>query len=612
MRKIHPELLANLKSLHAMLETNATMHHAGEETELTDGQYDQLCVHIRRLVKQHGLDRKEFPLAFDMHVGSELGIRHGDVKHVKKLYTLEKAYEVSEVRSFLKKAVKILRSCGISQDQDLCFDMIAEYKLDGHAIELVYCYGKLCSASTRGNGILGKDMTSKIFSVPNIPTTLGTNEQNWKNLPLVAIAGELYADDEGYRNWSNDLNCPCDKIPADARSMISSFRSESQTGIEKHLKFNPHEITQIRHLDCYDYGDLQIHDRASDRLKLLLQWGFERVTAIKTINGDIPNQCENLLQEIADKRSSLGFPIDGIVVSYDSMGIRNVLDYTQSFPRWAFALKFPAEDHRVTVLGVDWNVAMGGDLKPVLIHSSIGLGGRVFKQVTLHNYSYFKSLGTMFKGHLATIAIKGDVTPVFTGLVPYDGTKSADLRISPPVICPSCTTPLIVKSSSLSCPSTNCPDQISKRMAYYSGSKYADIKGFDILVFKHLSSQVGAKDIGRFYALYRESGSPDLAPKGICGKTWPRLFRELDQSLQREFKLLFAGTTYGCLKQSEISIITDEYDSFGELHEAISNNQFPKQLGDVSTRQWLTNHLELFRLIQDAADTRRLGFCRRE
>lgn len=561
------EVLKHLHELYEFAVQCAKDYESTGESALPDEEYDALLHQLRRMVRVNRLDPHCFPVAFEAVVGAgptPARERGNKLRHAHPMYSLKKIYEIKDFSRWLSGVIARITKDKLLDD-GIESNVSIEYKLDGHAVQLVYIYGKLCTVVTRGDGEFGDDITARAIKIPDLPKVLKSPDVD--KLPLVVVDGEIYSTKNGLDAWSMDPDSSGLKIPKDTRAMVSTFRGESAKGIEKHMSFNPHQLTEIKFRSNWDYGDLNILESHRDRLELLRLWGFRRVTPISYARNDLAATLQMLIDEVSVSREQLDFPIDGIVVAFDSVTIRRLMGYTQDDPKWAIALKFPAVEQTTRVVDIEWNVSMNGNITPTLMHFPVKIGNRRFSRVSLHNYAYVKALGGLCRDQQISVALRGDVTPVFMGC----GNRAALTPLTVPVTCPSCKSLLIETGVHLKCNNLACMEQMTKRLVYYSKDGFAGIRGWNEQSFKQLLT--GIEDPSSPFEVYRYLvESPKRISNGptLTSAALVRLRAELQSSLQRDFIQLFSGAVSGLLTNKELKWVNETFNDWEQLLDGLT------------------------------------------
>jgi DNA ligase (NAD+) len=387
------------------------------------------------------------------------------VIHAERMLSLDNVFSIDE---FLAWATKVER------DSDRRVDYLCELKIDGLAINLRYVNGVLVSAATRGDGVVGEDVTDNIAYLKTIPRRLKTDNPP----PLVEVRGEVYFEVETFRTLNAEQAAEGERIFANPRNAAS--------GSLRQVRENKNEAAIIRMDRRLGRLSMLVHGigawanppvaSQSETYKLLAEWGLPtsthyRVTATK-------EEAAEFIRYYGEYRDSVEHEIDGIVVKVDELVLHEELGATSRAPRWAIAYKYPPEQVNTKLLEIVVSVGRTGRATPFAVMEPVRVAGSTVRQATLHNQDVVKAKGVLI-GDTVVLRKAGDVIPEVLGPVVElrDGTEREFVM---PTLCPECGTPLAPAKEAdvdLRCPNAfSCPAQVRGRVEHVGSRGALDIE----------------------------------------------------------------------------------------------------------------------------------------
>ena len=428
-----------------------------------DALYDQLVL----LEKQTGVVLPDSPTR---RVGGEPLKNFVQHTHRQRLYSLDKVQSFGELNDWVAKVQKEVGQVEFS----------VELKYDGLTINATYENGVLVGASTRGNGVVGEDVTEQVKTIRTVPLT-------------IPFGGVCELQGEGIMKLSQ-LNKHNQKHPNDT---LKNARNAAAGAIRN---LNP-KVTAERNLDVIFYSagyteglNCQSQSELVDFLKdcgMLTNFVFQTARSFDEIRA--------IIEKIGQMRSSLDFLIDGVVIKVNNFALREELGYTDKFPKWAVAYKFDAEQVTTTLQNVDWQVGRTGKLTPVAILQPVELCGATIKRATLNNFGDI-TRKKLHKNALVFIRRSNDVIPEVLGAAEEGGEI-----ILKPTVCPECGSPLTEVGAHLFCTNaSHCLPQIVQRITHYCSKNACDIDGISEKTVGALVENLGVTSVADLYSLTAE------------------------------------------------------------------------------------------------------------
>ena len=440
-----------IEQLKAVLWENSRKYYVENAPTMSDYEYDQLMHELESLEEAY----PEYRTADSptQRVGSDLETAFAKFPHQYPMLSLGNTYSIAEVEEFAERASKTLETP---------FTYCCELKFDGTAICLTYRNGRLFRALTRGDGVVGDDVTANARRIANIPATLkGTG---WPE--EFEIRGEVLMPYESFDRLNREREANEDQPFANPRNAASGS-----------LKLQDPEEVANRGLICTLYHiptgqvDFPTHDEA---LKAAQSWGLP-VSEERRLCHDI-DEIEAFIAHWDTARKELPFATDGIVIKINEMDAQRQLGYTAKSPRWAVAYKFKAEQALTPILSIDYQVGRTGAVTPVANLEPVFLSGTMVKRATLVNEDQMDLLD-ICEGDWVYVEKGGEIIPKITG-VEESKRKPGAIRPPFPMVCPDCGTPLVRPEGEAKwfCPNTEgCPTQIKGKLVHFLGRKAMNV-----------------------------------------------------------------------------------------------------------------------------------------
>lgn len=443
-----------------------------DEPIVSDGEYDKLYDELVKLEHETGIVLPESPT---QRVGGEL--LEGFVKHthLAPLYSLDKAQSIEKIREWEKRAERLVK---VSNEKVLELLFLVELKFDGLTINLTYDEGRLVMAATRGNGVVGEDILAQVKTIPSIPLT-------------IPYKGRIEVQGEGLMPLSalkayNEKYTPALKNARNAAA--GALRNLSTTETKK------------RNLTAYFYNVGYIEGKEFTSQEEMMQFlkdnRFKEHPFIK--KAKTLEELEEILSYIGEYRKEIDVLTDGAVIKINDMKTREVLGYTNKFPRWAIAYKFEPEEYSTIVREVEWNVGRSGKVTPTALLDPVEIGDVLVSRATLNNMDDIERKQVKINSRVL-IRRSNDVIPEILGKI-EDYEDSKDIVM--PSICPFCHTPLIRDGVHYFCPnSMNCEPQLVSRLVHFASRDAMNIDGLSEKTIEKMLEILEVHEIAEIYSL---------------------------------------------------------------------------------------------------------------
>lgn len=447
-----------IQDLRDQLNDHNYRYYVLDDPLISDSEYDQLFRELQKLETDNpNLITEDSPTR---RVGAEPLSSFGSWTHRMPMLSLANAMNEDELAAFDTRVKK-----GLDTEKDL--EYMAEPKLDGLAVELVYENGFFVNGSTRGDGITGEDITQNLKTIMAIPLSLRKNGQ--KTPPLLEVRGEVFITKDGFKKLNRNQE----------KEELSPFANPRNAAAGS-LRQLDSKITATRPLSiyCYEAGRIDgiSFDTHEDFLSTLKEWGFPVNPEIQKVNN-----AETMVafhRNLEAKRDSLPYGIDGTVFKVNVINQRNALGIRSRSPRWAIAGKFKAQQATTLVQNIIPSVGRTGAVTPVARLEPVNVGGVVVTNATLHNQDEIDRKDVRV-GDTVLIQRAGDVIPEVVKVIPAKRppeTKTYQL----PTECPSCGQEVFRPEGEVvtRCQNLSCPAQVKGRIEHFVSKGALDIDGF--------------------------------------------------------------------------------------------------------------------------------------
>lgn len=474
---------ARVRALRKEIEHHTYLYYAKDAPEISDAAFDSLMRELRELEQAHpGLIDPTSPT---QRVGGYVGEQFSPVRHAVRMYSLDNAMGLEELDEWLARTVE-----AIGHPVPFC----CELKIDGSSIALTYEAGVLTKAATRGDGTTGEDVTVNMRTVRDIPLRL--RDAGIEGLvdpdASIEVRGEVYMPKRSFES----LNAAA---AAQGRQGFANPRNAAAGS----LRQKDPTVTQGRDLSTFLYAiadDAPVRAESQwDLLKWLGDCGFHVNPDVKRC--DTPEEVHRFCEEVADRRDSLPYGIDGVVVKVDSFAIQREMGFTARAPRWAIAYKFPPEEKTTVLRDISVQVGRTGAITPVAELDPVRVDGSVVARATLHNLDEVHRKDVRV-GDTIIVRKAGDVIPEVLGPVLSLRPEGA-IPWEMPAMCPSCGSPLVREDgeAAFRCVSIDCPAQATERLIHWASRGAMDIDGMGEEIVARLVESGRLTDVADYYNL---------------------------------------------------------------------------------------------------------------
>ena len=525
-----------VEELRAVIEKNNRLYYDQDAPELEDFEYDALTRELKELEAQY----PELVTAASptQHVGGTPSGRFQKVTHAVKMESLLDAFSYDELRDFDRR----VRDAGIEPEY------VVEIKIDGLSCSLEYENGELVRASTRGDGVVGEDVTANVRAIKKIPKKL-------KNAPeFLEVRGEVYMPHEAFRHLCAEQElqgaAPF-KNPRNAAAGSLRQKDAKITG-SRGLSIFVFNVQQVRG------KELSTHAESLDYLKSLGLPVSPRYHIVHDIEDAIRE-----IEQIGQNRSKLDFDMDGAVIKVNDFAQRAQMGSTNKFPRWAIAFKYPPEVKETTLRSIEVAVGRTGVLTPTACFDPVFLAGTTVARATLHNEDFIRQFGLCI-GDTIQVRKAGDIIPEVIGVVHHpEGAAPYQM----PEVCPSCGAPVVhlEDEAALRCVNPECPAQSLRNIIHFASRDAMDIDGLGTAVATQLVDKGLVHSAADLYDLTLEQL---LTLEKFKEKSATNLLHAIENSKQNNLDKLLFGFGIRNIGDKAAALLAEHFGTLEAIREA--------------------------------------------
>ena len=464
------------EELRRVIERNNRLYYMENAPELEDFEYDALTRELKAIEAEY--PQLVTPSSPTQHVNEAASSKFSKVAHTVKMESLQDAFSFEELREFDAR----VREAGVEPQY------VVEEKIDGLSVSLEYQDGRFVRGSTRGDGLVGEDVTENLATIRAIPKTLPPGAPEF-----LEVRGEVYMPHDAFFALKEEQELQ-DKVP---------FKNPRNAAAGS-LRQKDAKITAARGLSIFVFNLQQVRGRSfarhSETLDFIKHMGFPVSPRYRVFTS-----IEDALKEIeaiGQMRGTLAYDIDGAVIKVDDLAARETLGSTNKFPRWAIAFKYPPEVKETVVREVEVSVGRTGVLTPTAVFDPVFLAGTSVSRASLHNEDIIRSLDLRI-GDTIRVRKAGDIIPEVIGVARHgDGTEPYRM----PDTCPSCGAPVVhlQDEAALRCVNPECPAQSLRNLIHFASRNAMAIDGLGEAVAVQLTERGFVHTVADLYSLTKE------------------------------------------------------------------------------------------------------------
>lgn len=536
--------LAEAQELRKKIRHNEYLYYVLDAPEITDAEYDRMMVRLREI-------EAEYPESVPsdsptQRVGGRASSQFTEVRHLEPLLSLGNVFSAAELRAFDERV-----QSGLPAGSSV--EYVMEPKIDGLACSLIYENGVLVRAATRGDGVVGENVTANVRTIRSIPLTLKVPEG--EPVPeLLDVRGEVYMPRRAFMRLNEER----------AERGESEFANPRNAAAGSLRQLDP-QVTASRSLSFFAYYLVGEGAQAkhSESLAALARYGFKVSEGYRVVH--TIDEALDFISSFNDKRQSLAYDTDGAVIKVNDVWQQQLLGATGKDPRWAIAYKYPPEQAETTLEDIDWRVGRTGVLTPTAVLTPVKLSGSVISRATLHNEDFIRSKDIRI-GDRVVINKAGEIIPEVLHVVTAKRTGD-EKEVVIPTTCPECGWSVERQGSeaAIRCTNPHCPALGREGLIHFVSRDAMNIEGCGPSVINALIDADLVHDAADLYSLQR---ADILQLERMGEKSADKLLAALEASKSNELdKLLFAlGIRHVGAKVART--LATEYGSMERLQQA--------------------------------------------
>jgi DNA ligase (NAD+) len=537
---------AEVERLRQELTQHNYRYYVLDNPIVSDAEYDRL---FRQLVDlESRYPELQDPLSPTQRVGAPPLTEFAPVRHSIPMLSLANVTSREEMQEFQERIQRFLRN-----DADI--EYVAEAKIDGVAIELVYANGRLVVGSTRGDGVTGEDVTQNLKTVRSVPLVLLKHGR--RSLPtLLEIRGEVFLATEPFRQLNRERAAAGEPLFANPRNATAGS-----------LKQLDSSVTAKRPLDLFCYGVGQVEGVTFtshwEFTEALNDWGFKPVPQRRI--------CRHLdevfafFDELQAQRDALPYEIDGVVVKVNSFALQRQLGEVSRSPRWAIAYKFPARQATTKVLNIAPQVGRTGVLTPVAELEPVGIGGVTVRNASLHNMDEINRKDIRI-GDTVIVERAGDVIPYVVKTIPEKRT-GREKRFTMPSTCPVCGAEVEREEGEAAyrCTGLACSAKLKESLKFFGARGSMDIEGLGEKIIDQLVDKGLVHDAGDLYRLTKEQVA---SLERMADKSAQNLLDAIEKSKKTTLPRFIASLGIRHVGEATAKQLAEHFGDFAHIREA--------------------------------------------
>ena len=534
-----------IKELREKTEYFAKRYYDEDKPEISDFEYDMMMVELRNLEKEFPEFKSKDSLT--EKVGGHVKEGFQKVTHEVPLQSLQDVFSIEEVNEYIEKTNEKAKENNIKNKT-----YVVETKIDGLSSALEYREGKFVRGATRGNGLVGEDVTENLKTIKTIPMELNEKIN-------ITVRGEVFISKKDFEKMNKKREEEGEELFANARNAAAGSLRQLDS-----------KITKTRPLDIYIFNVQKIEGKEFnshfEELEYLEKLGFN-VNPVRIPCKD-EKEIEEAIKEIGKEREKLTFDIDGAVVKVDDLKFREILGQTAKTPRWAIAYKYPPEKKETKLKDIICQVGRTGVITPMAILEPVKVAGSTISKTTLHNEDFIKEKDLKI-GDTVVIQKAGDVIPEIVEVKKNKRTgEEKDFQM--PKVCPVCGAEAVREEgeAAIRCTGIECPAKLFRNLVHFASREAMNIDGLGEQIIKQLLDKDLISNMADIYSLTLE----DIASLKKNGKKFAEnLINAINNSKQNDLYRLITAFGIRHVGTKAAKVLAKKYKTMDRLIEVTSS-----------------------------------------
>ena len=453
-----------------ILKAWAFAYYVEDNPTATDEEYDKL---YHKVLDYETLNPTEVPEdSPTKRVGGVVRDEFNKATHIKRMWSMEDVFETLEVQEWLDRVLK-----NVGEVKYFC-----EPKFDGASMNLLYENGILVRAITRGDGIIGEEVTDNVRTIRSVPLTIEHKEQ-------IEIRGEVVIRKDDFEIINKERELEGENSFANPRNAAAGSLRQLDSS-----------VTAKRRLVFYPWGlgeDSLVAKNLSEKMEFIYAQGFLKPPYVRACNSI--DEIEEFYHFLIEKRDEIPMMMDGMVIKVDEVTKQEQLGYTVKVPKWMCAYKFPALEKVTKVNEITIQVGRTGVLTPVAEVEPVDLEGAMISRATLHNFDEIERKDLKV-GDSVILIRSGDVIPKITKVL-IDRRNGSEIEIVRPTVCPTCQREVLDEGTLIKCQNMDCPDRVVNSIIHFAKKGSMNIDGLGSRIVEMLVTEGKIQDILGLYSL---------------------------------------------------------------------------------------------------------------
>lgn len=532
------DYIKRISELRELINYHNHKYYVEDNPKINDFEYDALHRELEILESEH--PELITPDSPTQRVGDVPLSSFKQINHDVPMQSLQDVFSIEELYEFEKRVIDTLGDT---------VEYVVESKIDGLSVSLEYENGKFVRGSTRGNGIIGEDVTQNLKTIKSIPLTL-------REPVTLEVRGEVYISKNTFIKINEERELLGEPLFANSRNAAAGSLRQLDSRIAAKRKLD----IFVFNIQRLENKDIKTH---SEGIKYLSYLGFKTVS-ISTLCSDI-KQAEAEIDRIGQIKNSLSFDIDGAVVKINNFEQRNIMGSTAKTPRWSVAYKYPAEKKETKIKEIVIQVGRTGVLTPTAILEPISLAGTTVSRATLHNDDYIK-LKDIRIGDTVIVQKAGEIIPEVVEVIREKRTGN-EIEFNMPRNCPVCGAPTHKEEDEAAtrCTGIECPARLFRNIVHFASREAMDIEGLGPAIIDSLLKNNLIKGIADLYYIQYE----DLLNIDRMGqKSSQKLIDSINASKSNTLDKLLFGFGIRHIGQKAAKLLAQKFETIDDIMKA--------------------------------------------
>ena len=492
--------------------------------EISDKEWDDMYFELQKIERESGIYLEDSPT---QRINFQVVNKLNKVEHNHPMLSLDKTKDINEIQKFIYYN-----------------DYIAMAKMDGLTCSLKYVNGKLVSAETRGNGLVGEDILHNALQVKNIPKRIDFQDE-------LIVDGEIICTYENFKEFESEYKNPRNFASGSIRLL------DSKESSMRRLSFIA--------WDCI--SGLEEVEKLSTKLLKLNVLGF---TVVPFMAGEY--SIDDTISTIQSIAQEAGYPIDGIVYKYDIISEYEAAGKTDHHFKGGLAYKFYDEEYETTLKDVEWTMGRTGVLTPVALLEPINIDGSEVSRASLHNISIMDELGIRYQDTKVMVYKANMIIPQISRALPYEGEIASLINI--PAVCPICGEPTIIKGENgvrvLYCSNPSCEGKLINRLDHFFGKKGLDAKGLSKATFEKLIDWGWIENIKDVFKLQEHKEEWEKM-QGFGEKSVEKILQAIEDCKSCSLDAVISAAGIPLIGKTVGKDLSKRFGSYSEFREAVES-----------------------------------------